>query len=410
VLKDNWGRFTARGGEAVEIRLTNLVDEVATVIDKVLPKHSYRAVALIGGYGRGEGGVECCDGKELPHNNLDFLIVFQGQNSSQRENFKVAIDKKLKPIAQREGLGLDLGTTTVESLKHSPCLVMWYDMRFGHKTVLGDADFIPSLTHFAVEKVEPSDIRNLLVNRGSLFLINEMLLEKSDLSVNDQRTIVKHAVKGIIGCGDALLYFLGDYHWSYLEKQRRMQQRQDVPSAFKALYDSALNFRFTPDYVNYPGQDINEWSKSVHEQLNPVHLQCEAMRLSEPDLTWEDYAQKAMKFTLMESPLSLKAWARKARNILQSPAAPSGSILLKMGFKVNGMRGVMPVLFPLIAYHLCHESYLALTKEILQSPDTNNDNLRRAYLKAWGTYGDTNFSSVLEKLGISLNYKTGVEL
>ncbi len=407
MLREKWGRFTARGGEAVEQQLTTLVAEVAEVIASVAPSESYRAVLLIGGYGRGEGGVECRDGEELPHNNLDFLLISQGQSSEQREALKTAIDAKLKPISEREGIGLDLGIITVEMLQHSSCLVMWYDMRFGHKTILGDGDFVPGLKQFDVQYIEPSDVRNLLVNRGTLFLINAMLLEKPLLSEGDRRTIVKHAVKGIIGYGDALLYSMGDYHWSYLEKQKRMRKHTEVAAPFRKLYDDALNFRFSPDYNSYPGQDLRQWSNTLCEQLNPVHLRCEAVRLGDASLSWRDYHEQAFRFALLEAPLSARSWARKLRNSVQSPTPPSGaSFACRLGFRVSGMRGVLPVLFPVMMYDLQHLEYRKFAQKVLASPDDSSANLRRAYLKAWGVYGDINFSSVLEKLGVSLAYSS----
>ena len=68
-------RFTARGGPEVEARIRGAVSEAADVMRAVLRPEEYRAVVLLGGYGRGEGGVELRDGEERPHNNLDFLVI-----------------------------------------------------------------------------------------------------------------------------------------------------------------------------------------------------------------------------------------------------------------------------------------------------------------------------------------------
>lgn len=409
MLSENWGRFTARGGVEVEQRLTRLVREVAEQIAAVAPPDSYKAVLLIGGYGRGEGGVERRDGQELPHNNLDFLMLAQNQNAEQRAKLKQAVDARLRPIAEREGLGLDFGIVPVDTLRHSPCLVMWYDMRFGHKTILGDASFVPSLTQFDVQYIEPADVRNLLVNRGTLFVINQMLLERAELDEQARRTIVKHAVKGIIGYGDALLFSLGQYHWSYQEKQRRMRASKHVPEAFRSLYDQALEFRFSPDYARYPGEDLRAWSASLPSQLAPVHLRFEAFRLRDPKLRWQGYHERALSFALWESPSSWRAWARKLRNLLRTPAAPPASWACRLGFRVSGMRGVLPILFPMVLYDLDDAEYRAFTRRALAAPDASQANLRRAYLRAWGEYGDINFASVLDKLGISLAFKEGAE-
>src|SRR5690606_3500364 len=119
-----------------------------------------------------------------------------------------------------------------------PCLVMWFDMRFGHKVLLGDPSFARGLDRFRLSRIEPADVRNLLVNRGTLLVINDLLFDGP--GGNDEaarRTALKHAMKAVIGYGDALLYFLGEYDHSYVEKQRRMRIRRDVPAAFRDLYD-----------------------------------------------------------------------------------------------------------------------------------------------------------------------------
>ncbi|MDX8412422.1 MAG: hypothetical protein R8K46_11220 [Mariprofundaceae bacterium] len=408
-MERNWGRFTAKGGEAVEKRVTALVREAASAIASAIPADSYRAVILIGGYGRGEGGVERLESGEVPHNNLDFLLIGEHASAGELSGLKQRIDERLQPIAAREGIGLDVGATSVAGLQRSPCLVMWYDMRFGHKTILGDADFVPSLTQFDVQHVVPADIRNLLVNRGTLFVINDMLLEREQLSEKDKRTIVKHAVKGIIGYGDALLYFLGDYSWSYLEKQQRMRKQQHVPEGFRRLYDEAMEFRFLPHYEDYLRRDLAAWMEELRAQLAPVHLQCESMRLQRAELAWSDYAQTALAYTLMDSALSLRGWARKLRNAMHCPPPPSQcSMTAQLGFRASGMQGVLPIIFPLIAYRLDNQAFRDLGGSILHAPDTRDENLRRAYLKAWGTFGDINFATVLEKLGLSLSYKEKV--
>ena len=68
-------RYTLDGGPQVESRIEDLVRAVAAEVENRVSSASYRALLLIGGYGRGEGGVEVRDGAEHPHNNLDFLLA-----------------------------------------------------------------------------------------------------------------------------------------------------------------------------------------------------------------------------------------------------------------------------------------------------------------------------------------------
>ncbi|MCW3053157.1 MAG: hypothetical protein JWN14_2327, partial [Chthonomonadales bacterium] len=196
-----YGRFTLYGGTAVEHKIASLVGKAAEAIEATIPIKSIRALVLIGGYGRGEGGVERVGNQEMPHNNLDFLLILKHGAASSLDRTQNSLSKRLQTIGREHGIGMDLSVVTVSQLRHAPCLVLWHDMRYGHKTILGDSDFVPSLTQFTPDRIEASDIRNLLVNRGTLLLINQMLLEAGPLNEARARTIVGHAMKAIIGYG-----------------------------------------------------------------------------------------------------------------------------------------------------------------------------------------------------------------
>ena len=400
-MDEDWGRLTARGGAEVEHYLQDLLREIAEKLDHVLPADQYRAVLLIGGYGRGEGGVEWRDGRERPHNNLDFLII---THHGAEQALKQRADAVLQPIAEREGLGLDVGVVSERTLRHSPCLVMWYDMRYGHKRLLGRPEALDILARFTVERIEPWDVRNLLVNRGTLLLINTLLLERRPLSEADRRTIVKHAVKGIIGYGDALLFSQGLYHWSYQEKQRRMQKLCDRFGAFCTLYDQAIEFRFRPDYGAFPGLPVAEWMTGLWPELEPVHLRFEAFRLHCEDLQWPMYFDAAMRHAWWEQSWSWRAWARKAWRMRESMPGVDAPWLVRLGMRASGMRGVLPVLFPAVAYAGMDDTYLQRARQLLQAPDLRPENMRRAYLRAWGRYGDINFAQSLQRMGLSLEF------
>ena len=397
------GRFTLYGGEAVERKISALVAEAGKVIADTLPSERIRALVLIGGYGRGEGGVEGRGDQESPHNNLDFLLILNEDASSTPDRIKERLNNKLHRLGRFHGIGMDLGIVTTGYLKHASCLVMWHDMRFGHKTILGDPDFVPSLTQFTPERIDASDIRNLLVNRGTLLLINQMLLEAGQLSDEGARTIVRHAMKAIIGYGDALLFSKGAYHWSYAEKQTRMASHVEIPAAFRALYNEAIEFRFRPDYAPYLSLDLGQWMRTLITVLEPVHLACEADRLKAPALTWDAYTDLTFRRTLNEGRFTLRNVARKSLRMMQPlPALPQADLLTRLGYRCGGWRGALPALFPVIAYGLSLPSDQDRALKLFKADNTSPSDLRRAYLRSWATHGDTNFHAVVQKLGLSL--------
>ncbi|NOK18544.1 hypothetical protein [Corallococcus carmarthensis] len=396
------GRFTLKGSAELEARIARVVGDAATIIQGHVPRSTLRTLALMGGYGRGEGGVDRRDGAERPHNNLDFLLVLE---RAPRAGLKAELDEALEPLRERHGLGLDLGIMTVRSLRKSPCLVMWYDARFGHKTVAGDASFLPGLTHFTRDAILPDDVRNLAVNRGTLLVINEALRDKGALDDEEaRRTILRHTAKAIIGYGDALLFFLGAYDWSYAEKRRRMAGRHDVPDGFRRLYDEASAFRLEPDDTRFAPRELGPWMDEVRTRLADVHLACEAARLSVPGLKWAGYVERTLKHSLGEGGLRPGVWLRRVRNLVRfrPGASPELGLRARLGLRLGGPRGVLAAAFPFVAFDVGGTQGAGFARRVLGAASGSPADLRRAYLRCWSESGDPNFAHVARKLGLVL--------
>ncbi|GAB4455777.1 MAG: hypothetical protein OHK0029_12430 [Armatimonadaceae bacterium] len=105
----SWGRFTAFGSDRVEAELRDIVGDVVAALEPNLRHEPVRCLALIGGYGRGEGGVETtASGEERPHNNLDFLLI--GNRAATPETMsrlKSTLDPLLHRLSEKYGIGLD---------------------------------------------------------------------------------------------------------------------------------------------------------------------------------------------------------------------------------------------------------------------------------------------------------------
>jgi hypothetical protein len=396
-------RFTLEGGPAVEALLSQIVSEVGASLEPLLPKGRWASLLLIGGYGRGEGGVETLpDNSQRPHNNLDFLLVTRALPGGESAHLKTQLDSALAALSRKHALGLDLGMIDEAKLRRSPALVMWYDARFGHKTVLGDAALMPSLKQFSRERIPAWDIRNLLVNRGTLLLINELLIERGLSTETERRTVVKHAIKGIIGYGDALLFAHGQYDWSYAEKRKRMQQSPQIPERFKALYEEAIAFRFEPDYGRFAQRDLKLWHQDLRCQLSEVHLAVERKRLERSSLSWDGYIETALAAAARPQRQGL---LRQGVRLLRGSAltAPDSlSLAAALGVRTGGSQEALAATFPCVAYSLPELRERSLARELLGGADLTPGALRRAYLRTWRTHGDINFATVVEKLGLTL--------
>jgi hypothetical protein len=404
-MQSRWSRYTVYGSADVEQTVSTIVREVAVRVDKTVPSEHLRCLVLFGGYGRGEGGVEAQGEKAVPHNNLDFLVITKKVTRKQQADYQRQVNEAVQPVRERFGVGVDLTAISDKKLKSAPSLVMWYDMRFGHKTVLGDANFVPSLKHFDLSKIPAWNVRDLMVNRGTLIVINDFLLDELDSSLSEKgrRSIVKHAMKAIIGYGDSLLFFLNDYDWSYCKKQARMKDHTRVPPEFQRLYEEAISFRFQPDYSSYLQRDLTEWMDELRETLKPVHLSCEQKRLGKPSLTWSEYFDTALRHAMFEDLGSARGIAKKARNLMRREAiGRHRPLTARLGGRSVGLTGCVPIVFPVLSFFVDDERLRFLAGDLLGEVVSTPRELRRLYLQRWGMHGDTNFNSFLRDHAMSV--------
>lgn len=398
-------RYTLDGGPEVEARIAAILQEASDAVRPVVPPDRLRSLVLLGGYGRGEGGVEVRDGLEHPHNNLDLLAVTRGPAP---RSLKARLDEALAPVIERHGIGIDVGTIADRTLAQAPCLVMWYDLRHGHRTLLGDADFVPSLDRFRVDRIAPDDVRDLLVNRGTLLVINDALIARGTLDPEGRRVVVRHAMKAVIGYGDAWLFSRGAYHWSYAERRRRMAARPDAPDALRTLYDRAMAFRFRPEYAPFEGLDLLGWCSGLKEALAPVHLAVEANRLGRPRLTWADHPRASLFAALGSGLTDWRALARKARALLSGDASAGGPWTARLAWRFAPPRERLAVLFPAVAYGLRDAPARDLARSVLGAdPLPQPHRARLAFLAWWGRHGDPNFAAAARRLGLSLSEPGG---
>jgi len=398
-----FGRFTVRGGPQVEADITAAMVLVRERCRAAFAEFPIEAVLMLGGYGRGEGGVVTVDGRERPHNNFDFLVVTRSLGRATAFALHARARATFDTLAGECDLLIDYAVTTDRKLALSPCLVMWYDMRFGHKVILGPADYMARFTHFTAENVLPADVTALLVNRGTLFAINRLLLRQKPMTDRaDRRLFVKHMMKALIGYGDALLYFLGDYHWSYVEKGRRMHQRTDVPADVKAWYLEALDFRFAPRYEDFEDRDPARWLDETLAGCELVHLACERARLGLPGLEWGDYQQALYGAALHDHGGSLRGVARMVRNGLALPACPVSAFgwRERLGYRAAGPRGVLLASFPAVVYPGAARA-MGVTAALLLRD--RGDDLLVPFLRWWSRAGDTNFLRGIRSMGLTLD-------
>jgi len=335
-------KLTYYKNKEVQELLNIVLENISIVFKDIFTKDETTALILIGGYGRGEGGITQNGERFHPHNNLDLLYIHNSRVDASKVRYA---NLRLQEISKEYEIGIDMSAINKQKLLGLNGLVIGYDMRFGHKTLLGDSRFLQNNKEFSIYSIDPVDIRQLLVNRGTLLLINRILLDKENLNEEEKKLIIKHSIKAIIGYGDALLYFNNAYHWSYAQKQSNMLELKGVDNSIKELYSEAMLFRFMPDYETYLQKDLKVWNNKLIETLCCIHLTCEKINLSKDDLEWENYLNIALKkksYPRQNILQKLKSSLHGVRNI--SLVKELNSFGESVSFMQFGARGMLSLL------------------------------------------------------------------
>ena len=162
-------------------------------------------------------------------------------------------------------------------------------MKYGHRLVYGNDGWLLNIKRYHSLNISLHDIRELLINRGTLLILNKKLLDKERLSLSEKKVIIKHLVKGIIGYGDALLYIHGKYHWSYKRKKELMWTIAPEYKTFARIYDYAINFRFNPHYDRILKADLHLLQSFILKNLENIHLHFETSLDKKINKNWLHY-------------------------------------------------------------------------------------------------------------------------
>ena len=392
-------RFTIHGSPEVEEHIARICAELGARCSETLGSLANKtSLILLGGYGRGEGGVRIEADSERPNNNLDCLLIMCDAIDQSHPQI-VATSNALRKVGQHYGIVVDVGYATPKRIRGSANLLMWHDCYHGHRVLHGPDNAFTKLGSFPIEGVASLDMTNLMVNRGTLLLINR-LLPKATYDEALLRLQWRHITKAIIGYGDALLYSRGEYHWSYLERRERMSKLAD--HEFLHWYELAMTARFEARYDMFKSQSPHIVEAEILPVCEQVHREVEMVRFLWSDFSWSRYAF-GYAAAAAHLPHGMRAKAGMLRSIIK-PAPSIGSTLReRLGWRALGPSGRLRAAFAWVCYGDRDESYDAIAADVLEiAVSAPQEERTRAFVRGWARWGDPNLCHVLEPWGVSL--------
>src|ERR1051326_5497169 len=227
-------RFTIDGSDALEQYLENLCQRLAQRLRGLLPGRSLEAIVLGGGYGRGEGGVLRSAAGDAPYNDIEFYVFLRGNRLWNERRLGGRMISLSQELSEETRLHVEFKIESLRKLQRSAVTMFSYDLVVAHRIIFGPQDFFKNCTnHLNPAAIPLSEATRLLFNRcGGLILVREILEaatndKVSGLSSEQADFVTRNLAKAQLALGDAVLAFLGKYHWSVKERRLRMARLTD---------------------------------------------------------------------------------------------------------------------------------------------------------------------------------------
>lgn len=402
------GRLTLSGGAHVERVLHDLVRKAAKVVLASVPAANLKTLVLAGSCGRGEGGIRVEHVVEHASSSLDFVLFTTGLKSPARSHLASKINADLERLRRRSGLVIGVRVADARRVERDRVRLLWYEVRDGHKVLAGDPAFLSGLTRFTVENVDARDLADLVVNRGALLVMNDLITAQGPLTPERREAVVANSVKAVIGYGDAFLFSRGRYHASYVERRRRMADRSNPATPeFKALYEAAMHHRFTGDPKDAARILAAVETGRLRQVLRDLHLEIERRRLGARRLTFDDYIRPALEHELDGLKSSLRKLAKGALILIRGGFGRGGGspYSLQVALHASGEKGAPRALFPLIAYGTDEiESGDALVaRRLLGVRRLRSAAAKLLWLEMWSKAFRTHYVASFKSLGIGVD-------
>ena len=287
------GRYTPDGDDSVEALIHQHQIWVSEAVKKALPGPELVSVVLMGGYGRGEGGFVLIDGTVAPYNDYDYFIVVQGLSRRAISQRIGMINKVAHDLEKRVGVEVDFAFLRRESLSKAPFSLMNAEMIWGHRVIMGEEDVLSIMPPMPFSGLGLAEFTRLMLNRGSLLLINQLDLVQSGESV-DREVFVRSIRKAVLACGDARLAINESYHPSYVVKKERMLELfKDEPILVKG-YGLAVDAKFHPDRVSFELDTLEGALKDAVVLWCDTLVRLEQKRLGSQWSDWLSYCDSSL--------------------------------------------------------------------------------------------------------------------
>ncbi|HEV2393475.1 MAG TPA: hypothetical protein VG146_14080 [Verrucomicrobiae bacterium] len=353
-------RFTLDGSDALESRLEAICAQVREGACALVPTRRLEALVLGGGYGRGEGGVLQSGAGDAPYNDLEFYMFLRGSRLRNERMFQRGLHALGERLGSTAGLDIEFKIESLPRFRDGPVSMFSYDLVSAHRLIAGPEDLFENCqSHLDAGRIPLEEATRLLLNRCTGLLLARELLDKWALAPTEESAtmlsrrgsslspsegervgerdpscspspsppthqmdfIGRNLAKLKLALGDALLAALGQYHWSCLERHRRVQdycagnlpdpgnRNRCLPplgrswlNAAAKLHAAGLEFKLHPTHTFKSAPEFSCELEELSALALELWLWLESRRLGRRFLDERDYALSSIPKSLGASP------------------------------------------------------------------------------------------------------------
>jgi len=286
-------RFTRDGSAALEARLATICRDTTKRLRNRLPPSILEGIALGGGYGRGEGGVFKTATGDAPYNDVEFFVFVSGPLLLQQQRWGKTLQQTAHELTEDYGIEIEFKMLTLAKLRRSPTSMFYYDLVMGHRWALGDDSLLTGCEHHRdSSKIPLHEATRLLMNRSSGLLFAKQRLTKDIFTDEDRDFVARNLAKAQLALGDVLLAAHGYYHWSCLERRKRLIAL-DLPlvSALNLIphHTAGVMFKLHPTVSQAPREELAALHHTLTQATRSLFLWLESRRLRHPFTTTASY-------------------------------------------------------------------------------------------------------------------------
>lgn len=273
-------RFTIDGSESLEQHLATTCTHVRAGVERIIPHSKLEGLVLAGGYGRGEGGVLQENGLDLPYNDLEFFVFVRGSTFINDRRFKNALHKLGESLSPAVGLDVEFKILSISRLRRSPVSMFYYDLIMGHRWIIGDDTLFTGCDHHRDSTQIPlHEATRLLFNRCSGLLFASKRLAQTDFTPADADFVGRNLAKARLALGDVVLTMAGQYHWSCLERHRRLQAFAESDTNLLSHHAAGVAFKLRPQRSVKTRDELVQEHTAVSHLARDIFLRLESRRL-----------------------------------------------------------------------------------------------------------------------------------